>query len=147
MWRLKTLVIVLMFLLSSCFPPLIDPTDPLDPVTPEPPPPIIGDHEINGDWVGALVSDVNFFVTLNLELVEEEGQVTGFAFFTGEPVETVGDVTGFAMDYVVIDITVTDEVETLVFTLTGEVEDGYFTGDVEDILGTTGSFTFWRSQE
>ncbi len=150
MRHLITPLLALTLLLTACFPPFFDPsdpTDPLDPVTPEPPPPVIGDHEINGDWIGALLSEANFFIMLTMELVEVEGEVTGFAVFIGEPVETIGDVTGFAHENVMLDITVTDDEEVLVFKLEGQVEDGRFTGEVEDLLGTPGSFTFWRPQE
>ena len=120
--------------------PVVDPTPDPDPPPPEP---VI--DTIDGLWYGELRSDLQFIVLVDLILEAQDGDVTGSAFFIGEPDDTVGVVTGVSEDDVAeLTITTSFGQEGLVFDLAGTVTDTTFIGTVEDLLGEPGTFFFRR---
>jgi hypothetical protein len=136
-------IILLVLLLVSCRPPVVDPVNPIPPD----PTPVFETSDISGTWRGALRSDENFFVIVSVQLEElTDGKITGQMVFVDEPVETVGAVTGTVVgnnlaDFVVV---VTDGRETIIFVMTGVFNTGMFTGTFSGLLDSKGAFILVR---
>lgn len=135
-------LIILMAVLVACRPPVVDPVDPLPPG----PEPVPGDYQVAGDWFGAMVSlDEGLIIDLELTLEEAGGLITGVAVFPFEADDVLGLVEGAVSGQVFLTVAARADGSTVIFVLRGDVVDGVFSGVVERMLDTTGSFEFGRT--
>lgn len=146
---MKLLALLAVLAFASCA-PVVDPPAPEPPpvvVEPTEPvePPVVEEPEepaLVGQWFGRIVNSQGTFVTVLAELTVEDDVVTGTMTFLDEPTLTVGEVTGTVDGG--LTVTVTDGIETLVFHLTGDVENDVFAGTVDDLLGSPAFFSFGK---